>query len=55
MLEKQCTPKTLVTNLENMLEICDDGDILFFYIGRHRVNSKGIMNFVHTENTQVVK
>ncbi len=41
MLEKQCTPKTLTTNLENTLEFCNEGDILFLYIGGHGINSKG--------------
>jgi len=41
LLEKQCTPKTIQVNLENIVESLNEGDILFLYVGGHGSNHKG--------------
>lgn len=41
LLEKQCTPKTITTMLENSLTQCNEGDVLFLYLGGHGTNSNG--------------
>ena len=58
LLEKQCTPKNIKANLENMIYCTNECDIIFIYLGGHGNNSNNQYNLCtydeYTTSTDVL-